>query len=119
MNIALNEEKQSNEITKKWLKDNPYDPIGSLPKGWEIRFGKRGMFLKYDSVEHAERKNMITLRSGIITPFGYCNSSWERLKANLQPNDEIWRYGGDGGEAIFLIRDNCIVAKDSIGLSCY
>jgi len=120
-----------NEMTKKWLQDHPYDPANDLPKGWELRFGLRGKFLKYDSVEHAERKNMITIReTGIPLPFGYCNQRWEELKTNLQPNDEIWFYGGDGGTAIYLIRDNCRIEDDCgkwkhsrrghyICLSCY
>ena len=93
-------------MTKKWLQDHPYDPVSDLPKGWEYRFGMRGRFLKYDSTEHAERKNKIVIReTGKELPFGYCNEQWEELKANLQPNDEIWLYGGDGGMVIWLIRD--------------
>jgi len=131
MNITLNEEKISNEITKRWLQDHPYDPAKDLPKGWELRFGMRGRFLKYDSIEHAERKNKIVIReSGAEVPFGYCNQMWEELKANLQLNDEIWRYGGGGGEAIYIIRDGLTV-EDMCGkykhprrghyicLSCY
>jgi hypothetical protein len=96
-----------------------------------VRFGMRGRFLKYNSVEHAERKNKIVVReSGMEVPFGYCNQQWEDLKANLQPNDEIWLHGGDGGMAIYLIRDGQIV-EDTYGkyksprrgyyivLSCY
>jgi len=102
MNITLNEEKKSDEMTKKWLKDHPYDPTKDLPKGWEFRFGMRGMFLKYNSVEHAERKNK-------FNPSGYCNQAWEDLKANLQEGDEIWRHGGSGGETVYLIRDGQII----------
>lgn len=110
MNITLDEEKKSNEITKRWLQDHPYDPTKDLPKGWELRFGMRGRFLKYDSVEHAERRNKIVIReSGVEVPFGYCNQQWEDLKSNLQPNDEIWLHGGDGGMAIYLVRDEQII----------
>lgn len=131
MNFTLEEETKQNEITKQWLKDHPYDPTKELPKGWEYRFGMRGRFLKYDSVQHAERKNKTVIReSDTEVSFGYCNQAWENLKANLQPNDEIWRYGGDCGEVIYLIRDGQIV-EDMCGkykhprhgyhivLSCY
>lgn len=85
------------KITKKWLQDNPYDLNSSLPKGWEVRFGMRGRFMKYDSIEHAERKNMITIReTGIQMPFGYCNKQWENLKNNYTPGDEIWIMGNTG-----------------------
>lgn len=119
------------EITKKWLQDHPYDPAKELPPGWELRFGMRGRFLKYNSVEHAESKNRIVIReSGIEVPFGYCNQEWETLKSNLQTGDEIWLYGGAGGTAIYLIRDGHIVEDDYgkykhprhgyyICLSCY
>ncbi len=94
------------EMTKKWLKDHPYDPAQELPKGWEYRFGMRGRFFKYDSADHAERKNKIVIReSGKEVPFGYANNLWELLKSNLKPNDEIWLHGSDGGVAIYLIRD--------------
>ena len=115
MNCTLEEENKQNEITKKWLKDHPYDPASDLPKGWELRFGLRGRFLKYESVEHAERKNMITIReSGMKVPFGYCNREWEELKSNLQTDDEVWLHGGDGGTTIYLIRNGQIV-EDACG----
>jgi len=90
------------EITKKWLTDNPYNPY-DLPEGWEIKFGMRGKFMKYDSVEHAERKNTY---NGM--PFGGANHAWEELKSNLQDGDEIWLVGNDG-LAIYLIRNNSVV----------
>lgn len=123
MNFTLEEETKQNEMTKLWLEDHPYDPTKELPKGWEYRFGMRGRFLKYDSVEHAERKNK-------FGEDGYCSSAWKELKANLQPNDEIWIHGGSGGETIYLIRDGQIIEDNCgkwkyprrgyyISLSCY
>lgn len=116
--------KTLDEITKHWLSNNPCKAI-ILPDGWEFRFGLCGRFLKYESVEHAERKNRYIIRETGI-PFGYCNQEWELLKSNLQPGDEIWRYGGNGGEAIYLIRDNQIVKDKNypkkgyyICLSCF
>jgi hypothetical protein len=120
MNITLNEENKSNEITKKWLLDHPYDPTKDLPKSWEYRFGMHGRFMKYDSAEHAERKNKFSIG---------CRA-WEELKTNLQPNDEIWIHGGSGGETIYLIRDGQVVEDDYgkykclrhgyyVNLSCY
>lgn len=71
MNYTVEEESKQNEMTKKWLQDHPYDPTQELPEGWEYRFGMRGRFMKYDSVEHAERKNKIVIReSGVELPFG-------------------------------------------------
>ena len=99
-------------MIKTWLADHPYDPNdpSTLPKGWEIRFGIRGRFLKYDDVQHAEARNMIVLReTNVSVPCGYANREWEALKANLQEGDEIWRVGDHGGEAIYLIRNNEIV----------
>ena len=93
---------------KQWLFDNPYDhnDPSTLPAGWEIRFGKRGRFLKYDSVEHAEQKNMHYHRElKKYVPFGYVNAEWEVLKANLRDGDELWRHGSSDGEVIYLIRD--------------
>jgi hypothetical protein len=92
-------------IVRQWLENNPYDPT-VLPKGWEIRFGLRGKFLKYDSIGHAERKNMILVReTNELVPFGYCNELWQRLKSNFQENDELWLHGNDCGMAVYLIRN--------------
>jgi hypothetical protein len=123
MNYTLEEETKQNEITKQWLRNHPYDPTKDLPKGWEYRFNMRGRFMKYDSVEHAERKNK-------FVEDGYCSRAWKELKANLQPNDEIWIHGGSGGVAIYLIRDGQIIEDDCgkwkyprrghyVNLSCY
>jgi hypothetical protein len=93
-------------ITKEWLKNNPYN--GELPKGWEVRFGIRGKFMKYDSIEHAERKNMIfhrELKKEI--PFGYVSHQWEALKSNYKDGDELWIVGNDG-MIVYLIRDSQI-----------
>lgn len=70
----------------------------------------RGRFLKYDSIEHVEQKNQFVIReTGVSVPFGYCYDEWNSMKANLEPGDEIWRYGGDGGEVIYLVRNNQII----------
>lgn len=68
-NYWLNKKIDINSITKRWLQDHPYDTTKELPKGWEYRFGMCGRFLKYDSVEHAERKNT---KTGSV-PFGGSN----------------------------------------------
>ena len=103
---------REDKIIKDWLRENPPTDDG-LPKGWEIRFGLRGLFLKYDSVEHAERKNMILRRDDRYVPFGYCYNIWQEVKGNMQEGDEIWRHGNDGGETIYLIRDGSIVYDEN------
>lgn len=95
-----------NRMTKQWLSQNYYT-YNTLPPGWELRFGLKGRFLQYDSIEHAERKNM---KDGV--PFGYCHQDWETLKSNLQEGDEIWRFGDGGGEAVYLIRKGKIVTEE-------
>lgn len=90
------------KITREWLIANPYDP-DDLPVGWERKFGLRGMFMKYDSIEHAERKNMY---KGV--PFGGANYMWELMKSNLQEGDELWIVGNDG-EVVYIIRNESVV----------
>lgn len=93
-----NQEKQvEDKLVKKYLKETPLDE--RLPEKWEVRFGLRGRFMKYDSIEHCERKNM---HNGV--PFGYAKKEWQEMKSNIQEGDELWIYGNES-TIIYLIRN--------------
>lgn len=52
-------------------------------------------------------------------PFGYLNAEWERLKAEMQPGDELWTFCSSdeswanltGSEGIALVRDGTVIAE--------
>lgn len=105
------------DITKQWLEECPYVP-NELPKGWEVRFDRRGMFYKYGSIEEAESRNMIVRRDmSVAIPFGYVNKEWEDMKSMMQEADEIWRAGGDGWESIMLVRQGGIINEMMLKVS--
>ena len=102
----------TDDVIKEYLKNAPYDY--SLPEGWEVRFGRRGKFMKYDDVAHVERKNMVVIReTGESVPFGYANSAWETLKSKMESGDELWIWG-NSGTAILLVRDNKVIDEKAM-----
>lgn len=101
--MTIEEKQIEDQIVKDYLEVTPIDD--RLPKGWEVRFGLRGRFMKYDSVEHCERKNMY---NGVA--FGGCNYAWKEMKANIQEGDELWIWGSE--TTIVLLIRNGEVAYD-------
>lgn len=102
------------DIIKTYLRNNP--PTEEIiPVGFEKRFGIIGRFCRYDSVQHAESRNIY---NGI--PFGGCNSMWNELVSNLQDGDEIWKvvHEYDGAITVYLIRNNDIVYENYGNFKC-
>ncbi len=74
------------------------------------------------TVEEAEAENLVSdERLGLTpVPFGYCNSEWRNLRAQIQPGDELWEFTSPaeswaqlfGRAGIALIREGEVV--DSI-----
>ena len=111
----MNKDENIDQIIKDYLANTPV-PETSLPPNWERRFGLIGMFCRYDDFDHAESRNMITIReTGEDIPFGYVNASWKKMKENFREGDEIWKIGGNFGISINLIQDNEIVKREMNG----
>lgn len=96
------------EITKNYLAKLPNED-DPLPKGWEIRFGYRGRWMKYDSVEHCEKKNPSFLDSELKT-------KWEQVKSSIINGDELWiHWNNNIGTSVCLVRDEKIIERMLVG----
>ena len=75
------------------------------------------------TVEEIERHELETCPVKSIAekfgPFGYANESWEALKADMRPGDEVWSFSSDqyswsmlcGRTGYSLVRDGEVVGS--------
>ena len=101
------------ELTRKYLSENVEDPSQNLPEGCEYKFGIRGKFKKYASLEELEQCH-IECSGGRTGPFAYTLIDWEgqkqKLIAKMEPNDEIWE--DTHNNAFFIVRNNDLILKE-------
>jgi hypothetical protein len=86
------------------------DDVPAIPKAW---LDKKMSIAEAEAAHPGVNDERVQRMPEIAKPFGFLNSQWEALKAEMQPGDELWSFASPakswedlaGRAGIAVVRD--------------
>jgi hypothetical protein len=86
------------------------DDVLAIPKAW---LDKKTSVAEAEAAHPGVNDERVQRMPEIAKPFGFLNSQWEALKAEMQPGDELWSFASPpqswedlaGRAGVALVRD--------------